>query len=70
MTNKANGSRDFPRTTVSALKRKGITFVGTTWLPGAGGSFANGLRGYLLNDNGTQRIRTYLDVQALALEAS
>lgn len=59
-------SKDFSKTVRTALKNKGITFIGTTWLPGADGTFANGERGYLLNDNGTQRIRAYLDVVALA----
>lgn len=64
--NANNGSNDFPRTIVSALKNKGITFIGTAWLPSTDGSYANGCRGYILNDNGTQRLRTYFDVKALA----
>lgn len=66
MSNENNGAKDFSKTTRNALRLKGIAFAGTTWLPGSDGSFANGERGYVLVDNGTQRIRTYLEVAALA----
>ena len=61
-----NGSKDFPRVLVTALRAQGITFIGTTWLPGTDGSFTNGERGYSLDDNGTMRIRTYLDIKRMA----
>lgn len=58
--------RHFNRKTLNALSRKGITLIGSTWAPGADGSFANGQTIYALNDNGTQRMRSYLEVLAVA----
>ncbi len=57
--------RDFNRKTVSALGKKGISIVGTLWVPGIDGTYANGERAYQLDDNGTSRIRTFLEVLAL-----
>ena len=60
-------SKDFAKTVNKALKAKGIEIYGATFLPSADGSgYANGERGYLLNDNGCSRIRTYREVIALA----
>lgn len=59
-------AKDFSKTVRNSLKSKGIAFISSTWLPGADGSFANGERGYVLNDNGTQVIRNYSQVAALA----
>lgn len=61
-------TKDFKRSTLACLRRRGIALVGATWLPGADGSFANGERGYQLDDNGTGKIRTYLGVLELAFE--
>lgn len=65
-THTAPAAKDFSKQIRTALTRKGIAIVGSTWLPGPGGDFTNGERGYTLDDNGTQRIRTYLEVKALA----
>jgi hypothetical protein len=55
--------RDFNRTTLSSLSRKGIAVIGTTVIPGAGDMpFANGERGYRVNDNGCGRIWTFAQV--------
>jgi hypothetical protein len=59
-------SSDFSKSAVSALKSKGITFHGFTFVPGEDGSYANGERAYELNDNGTLVVRTYMQVKALA----
>jgi hypothetical protein len=57
---------DFSRKTVSALARKGITIIGTCAIPAikADGSpdWCNADRGYKLNDNGCQRIRSFSEV--------
>lgn len=58
--------RHFNSKTLKALTTKGIAIISSTWLPGLDGSFANGCTGYILDDNGTQRIRTYTQVQELA----
>ena len=56
----------FNRKTIRALAKKGITIIDTTWLPDEKGDFTKGCSGYVLNDNGTQRVRMYLDVLAMA----
>lgn len=65
-THTAPAAKDFSKTARATLARKGIAIIGSTWLPGTDGTFANGERGYTLSDNGTQRIRTYAEVVALA----
>ena len=58
--------KDFSRKTISALAGKGITLIGLTVIPGTGDmAFANGERGYILNDNGTQRILLFAQVLEL-----
>lgn len=58
---------DFSKKTLSSLLRKGITLVGLTLIPGNGDMpFANGERGYILNDNGTQRVLLFSQVLDLA----
>lgn len=59
-------NKDFSKAVRTSLKNKGIMIITTTWLPGTDGSYANGERGYVLNDNGTERLRTYMQVKALA----
>jgi hypothetical protein len=58
-----SAARDFGL--VGRLAARGIRFIGTTWLPGPGGDYTNGERGYILNDNGKQIIRAYGDVLLL-----
>ena len=60
-----NFKKDFSKETVKGLKNKGIELVGATWAPSVNGDFSNGETVYKLNDNGTLRIRTYLEVKAL-----
>jgi len=60
-------AKDFSRETRKALRKAGRTIIGHTWLPDAKGAFANGERGYEIDDRGTLRIRTYLDVLAMAI---
>jgi hypothetical protein len=56
----------FSAKTIKALARKGIAIIGIQALPGADGSFANCETGYVLDDNGTCRIRLFLEVLAIA----
>lgn len=58
---------DFSKKTIAALARKGISLIGLTVIPRAGDMpFANGERGYCLNDNGCHRVRSFREVLALA----
>jgi hypothetical protein len=41
-----------------------VYFIGSTWVPGIDGSFANGERAYELDDNGTHRLRSYSEIKA------
>lgn len=59
-------ARHFNARTLRALTKKGIAIIGATCLPNSVGSFAGGETGYNLDDNGTGRVRTYLEVLALA----
>jgi hypothetical protein len=51
---------DFSRKTIRSLSRKGIALVGLSCDPASDATL------YVLNDNGTQRIRTFREVLALA----
>ena len=51
--------RDFTVKTRNALARKGITVIGSTFIPGSAGSFANGERAYNVSDNGCGRVWTF-----------
>ena len=55
-------SKDFNRPLVAMLNARGIYFYGSMWLPRATDDYANGERGYQLDDNGTHRVRTYAEV--------
>ena len=59
---------DFSKKTLAALARKGISLVGLTVIPDMSSDmpFANGSRGYQLNDNGCHRIRSFSEVLELA----
>lgn len=59
-------SRDFSRTTLAALRSKGIRIVDVRALPDSTGSCLNSERGYCLDDNGTGRVRTHSGVVELA----
>jgi hypothetical protein len=56
--------RDFSAATRRALARKGIEIYGLTVIPAVGNPmpFANGDRGYKVNDNGCGRIWTFAQV--------
>lgn len=57
----------FGKRTVKKLAKKGITLVSAHNMPNAEtGSYANGETGYLLDDNGTGRMRNYLQVLEIA----
>lgn len=55
---------DFSKKTLCALSRKGIAIIGLTLIPDMSSSlpFANGDRGYQINDNGCGRIWTFSQV--------
>ena len=55
---------DFSKKTLSSLARKGITLIGLTVIPNMSSAlpFANGDRGYQINDNGCGRIWTFSQV--------
>lgn len=59
---------DFSKKTIRALTRKGIRLIGLTVIPDMSSDmpFANGDRGYCLNDNGCHRIRSFREVMELA----
>ena len=60
-------SKHFSAKTIRGLARKGITVLDTVLIPGQGDlPCANGETGYGLSDNGTYKVRTFLDVLALA----
>lgn len=58
--------KDFGKEVRAALTARGIRLTGTTWLPDEKGNFANGYRGYLIDDNGTGKVRDYAGVLRLA----
>jgi hypothetical protein len=59
--------RDFSATTLRALSKRGVQILGVTLLPGAGDMpYANGERGYVVNDNDCGRVLTFRQVTKLA----
>lgn len=60
--------RDFSRKTIATLARKGITIYGLTVIPDMSSDmpFANGDRGYKVNDNGCGRVWRFAEVMAAA----
>ena len=61
------GYRDFSAKTVRGLAKAGIRIIGITNLPGDGPMpYANGIRGYLLDNNGTHQVREHAQVVAMA----
>jgi hypothetical protein len=63
---KAAARGDFGASTLRALQRRGIRIIGTTAIPADAHDRYFSATGYELDDNGTHRIRTYLEVLALA----
>ncbi len=57
------GERDFSAKVIKQLKAKGIAIMTITAIPGnVDMPFANSQRGYIVNDNGQNRIWSYLQV--------
>jgi hypothetical protein len=54
--------KDFSKKTLKALSSKGIAILSATYAPGPGGNYANGEVVYNLDDNGTGRTRSFLQV--------
>ena len=59
-------AKDFSAAVRRTLAKKSIIVTGSTWLPASGGDYANGERGYMLNDNGTSKIRNGSQVIEIA----
>jgi len=58
---------DFSRKTIRSLARQGISLISLTVIPDSGAMpFATGERGYILDDNGTQRVLLFSQVLELA----
>ena len=59
---------DFSKKTLAALARRGIRLIGLTVIPNMASAmpYANGDRGYCLDDNGCHRIRTFQEVMEMA----
>ena len=57
---------DFKRATLAALAKKGIAILFNHPIPGCDGTFANGGIAYGLNDNGTFRLVSFLEVLSIA----
>ena len=62
----STAAKDFDKEVRAALAKRSIKIVGSTWLPGPQGDYSRGERGYLLDDNGTGRVRDYAGVLRLA----
>lgn len=58
--------RHFAAKTLRVLKKKGIEVMSTTFIPDASGDYTRGETAYNINDNGTGRLKTFLEVLALA----
>ena len=52
-------SKDFSKSVVKSLAKKGIRIVGAQSIPDSSLSFANARRGYVVDDNGTGRVMSY-----------
>jgi hypothetical protein len=55
----------FSRKEVATLRKRGIVFTGTTFLPNEAGDYTKGETGYLIDDNGTGRCRNFAGVMDL-----
>jgi hypothetical protein len=54
--------RHFAAKTLRALKAKGIAVLSSTFIPDASGDFTRGQTAYNVDDNGTGRVWTFLEV--------
>lgn len=66
MTHHPTPASHFNKGTLRILANHKIFVVGMQALPDEAGSFLNATTGYLLNDNGTGRLRTYFEVLDIA----
>lgn len=59
---------DFNKRTLAGLTKKGIAVVGIQSIPDMSSDmpWANSTRGYVISDNGTGKVVTFLEVIALA----
>lgn len=55
-------TRDFGKTVINALAKKGVTIQGITSVPGPTGGYANGGRAYECDVNGQTQVKTYQQV--------
>ncbi|WP_262027129.1 hypothetical protein [Microvirga sp. Mcv34] len=56
----------FNRKTLTALKKKGIEVVKSTFVPGPGGDYTQGETAYVVVENEMSSIRSYLEVLKMA----
>lgn len=56
----------FGKRVVNRLAKKGIKVIGTQMIPDERGEYANATVAYMLDDNGTGKLRSYLEVLALS----
>lgn len=55
--------KDFSKTTLRSLARRGMSIIGTVAIPGDGDMpWANADRGYIVNDNGCSRILRHWEI--------
>lgn len=59
---------DFSKSTLNKLARKGMFLIGLQAIPDMSSDmpYANAQRGYVINDNGTSRVLTFLEVMEIA----
>ena len=58
--------RDFSRTTIAALAKKGIRVIGTQAAPAFDGDTAYSGRMYRIDDNGCGKIRSHSEIMGMA----
>lgn len=60
--------KDFRPATIKKLREKGITIIGLQAIPDMSSEmpWANASTGYILNDNGTSKVRTFSQVLMMA----
>jgi|688.fasta_scaffold116117_5 hypothetical protein len=56
----------FGKRIVNKLAKKGVKIISAQNMPGADGSYANGETGYMVDDNGTGRLLSALQVLKMA----
>ncbi|QWY83176.1 hypothetical protein [Rhizobium phage RHph_X2_24] len=58
--------RHFAAKTLRSLEKRGIRVLSSTFIPDASGDYTRGETAYNIDDNGTGRVWTFLEVLAKA----